>query len=124
MPVFEVSLQVFASGSDVITVDAADRDEAERLARQRAIHDVDTLKLRTPIEEIIINSIEEVGAKSLARFNSTRLKKDQLLMALEHVPQHFWPPRPTQQRVETLRDAIREAIKSGRYEFRLEHVRA
>jgi hypothetical protein len=63
MLTYEVTLQVFAAGGDVITVDAPDRDEAERVAKKIAIHNVDALKLPLPIQEIVINTVEEVGGK-------------------------------------------------------------
>ena len=40
------------------------------------------------------------------------LTRRECLERLENVPQHFWPPRPTRQGVETLRAAVARAEKA------------
>lgn len=50
------------------------------------------------------------------------LTKRELLLVLEYVPQHFWPPRPTRQIRATLLSAIRRAEASGRYVFDVTHA--
>ncbi len=50
------------------------------------------------------------------------LTKPQLLQVLEHVDQHFWPPRPTRQVKSELVAAIWSACRSGRYSFQLQHT--
>jgi len=37
------------------------------------------------------------------------ISKPELLVVLESVPQHFWPPRPTRQAKATLVEAIEHA---------------
>jgi hypothetical protein len=49
--------------------------------------------------------------------------KIQLLHILEHVPQYFWPPRPTRQVKSELIAALCAAERSGRYIFRQDHAR-
>jgi hypothetical protein len=51
-----------------------------------------------------------------------RLTKQQALRVLEHVPQHFWPPRPTRQTKGTLTAAIVTAWSAGRYDFQLQDI--
>lgn len=50
------------------------------------------------------------------------LTKQQLLYVMEHVPQHFWPPRPTRQYKRTLQWMVIRAVRAGRYKFDMSHV--
>lgn len=50
------------------------------------------------------------------------LFKTELLKVLEHVPQHFWPPRPTRQSKGEILRSIRQAIAAGGYTFNPEHL--
>lgn len=50
------------------------------------------------------------------------LRKDELLSVLQHVDQHFWPPRPTRQEKATILAAIKNAIRAGRYTYSPSHV--
>lgn len=43
-----------------------------------------------------------------------KLTKDDLLNMLQHIDQHFWPPRPTRQTAATLRGAIEQAKSAQR----------
>jgi hypothetical protein len=56
----------------------------------------------------------------MTKFES--LTKRQLLFVMEHVPQHFWPPRPTCQAKSTLQWMVVRAVRSGRYIFDPAHA--
>lgn len=58
MPLYDVTLQVFAAGGDTITVEAETRGLAEAKAKSEAHRRVDRLKMQLDIQEIVIT--EEV----------------------------------------------------------------
>jgi len=51
-----------------------------------------------------------------------KLTKHQLLNVMQFVPQHFWPPRPSHQSKSCLQWMVVRAVRSGRYEFNMEHA--
>lgn len=45
-----------------------------------------------------------------------------LILALQYVDQHFWPPRPTRQLKTTLAGAVWRAVQAGRYSENLTEI--
>lgn len=50
------------------------------------------------------------------------LTRNQLLNLMEHVPQRFWPPRPTRQDKSTLQWVVVRAVRAGAYAFDPAHA--
>jgi hypothetical protein len=50
------------------------------------------------------------------------LTRAELLLMMEHVPQHFWPHAPTRQNKQTLKSAIVHAHRTGHYTPLREHA--